>query len=197
MIKPYSDACDENRKPILAVISSLFSSLSNVLEIGSGTGQHAIYFAEKMPHLTWYTSDCSANLNGINMWLAEAALLNVKPPFELDVSASKWPVMAVDAVFTANSVHIMHQPDVVNLIAGAGRLLPRGGSFVIYGPFNYHGRYTSESNARFDQWLKARDPESGVKNVEEVESLAAENGMKLVRDYEMPANNRILHFSKT
>jgi SAM-dependent methyltransferase len=196
MIKPYADACDQNREPILSVLAPIFSSYSKVLEIGSGTGQHAIFFAEKMPHLTWYTSDCRSNLSGINMWLTEAALANVVPPFELDVSASQWPVIAADAIFTANTVHIMHQPDVVNLINGAGRLLPRGGSLVIYGPFNYRGQYTSDSNARFDQWLKARDPESGVKDFEEIETLAAVNGMKLVNDYEMPANNRILHFSK-
>jgi SAM-dependent methyltransferase len=196
MIKPYSDSCDQNREPILDVISPVFSTLRRVLEIGSGTGQHAIYFAEKMPHLTWYTSDCNCNLQGINMWLSEAALPNVIAPIELDVSSSTWPVMSVDAIFTANSVHIMHQPDVVNLIEGAGRLLPHGGSLVIYGPFNYNRQYTSESNARFDQWLKARDPGSGIKHFEEVESLANDCGMTLAGDYAMPANNRILHFLK-
>jgi len=197
MIKPYSDSCDQNREPILAVISSIFSTLGSVLEIGSGTGQHAIYFAEKMPHLTWYTSDCSCNLQGINMWLSEAALPNVIAPIELDVTASRWPLMSVDAIFTANSLHIMHQSDVVNLIDGAGRLLPQGGNLVIYGPFNYNRQYTSESNARFDQWLKARDPESGIKHFEVVESLANDCGLTLVGDYAMPANNRILHFIKT
>jgi SAM-dependent methyltransferase len=196
MIKPYSESCDQNREPILAVISLLFAPASNVLEIGSGTGQHAVFFAEQMPHLTWHTSDCKAYLDGIDLWLAEAALPNLVPPIELDVSASKWPVMAIDAIFTANSVHIMHQSDVVNLFIGAGNLLADNGSLVIYGPFNYNKRYTSESNARFDQWLKARDPESGVKHFEEIESLAIANGMKLVKDYEMPANNRILHFIK-
>jgi cyclopropane fatty-acyl-phospholipid synthase-like methyltransferase len=171
--------------------------VSSVLEIGSGTGQHAIYFAKKMPHLTWYTSDCKPYLEGINMWLTDAALPNVKPPFELDVSASKWPLMTVDAIFTANSIHIMHPRDVVNFIIGAGRLLSREGCLVIYGPFNYGGQYTSESNARFDQWLKARDPQSGVKHFEEVVSLANDSGMKLANDYDMPANNRILHFIKT
>jgi cyclopropane fatty-acyl-phospholipid synthase-like methyltransferase len=194
MIKPYSESCDQNREPILTVLLPLFSSVSDVLEIGSGTGQHAIYFAEKMPHLTWHTSDCKPYLQGINMWLADTALPNVVAPIELDVSASSWPQMTVDAIFTANSVHIMHQQDVVNLVKGAGRMLLQGGSLVIYGPFNYQGQYTSESNARFDQWLKARDPESGVKHFEDIESLAGECGMTLVKDYQMPANNRILHF---
>jgi len=196
MIKPYSDSCDQNREPILAVIAPLFLTANSVLEIGSGTGQHAIYFAEKMQHLTWHTSDCSGNLQGINMWLTEAQLPNVVAPIELDVSASKWPLMSVDAIFTANSLHIMHQPDVVNLIAGAGQLLPHGGSLVIYGPFNYNRQYTSESNARFDQWLKARDPGSGIKHFEEVVALANDYDMSLAEDYAMPANNRILHFVK-
>lgn len=196
MIKPYSESCDQNREPILAVLLPLFSSVSAVLEIGSGTGQHAVYFAEKMPHLTWHTSDCKPYLDGINAWLADSALPNVVVPVELNVSKSSWPVMNVDAIFTANSLHIMHQQDVVNLIKGAGKLLAQQGSLVIYGPFNYQGKYTSESNARFDQWLKARDPESGVRHFEDVESLAYESGMKLAKDYDMPANNRILHFIK-
>ncbi len=169
MNKPYTESCDQNKGPILSVIAPLFSSLSNVLEIGSGTGQHAIYFAENMPHLTWYTSDCRPYHDGINMWLADASLANVKPPFELDVSASKWPDIEVDAVFTANSVHIMHQQDVVRLINGVAKLLKPKGSLVIYGPFNYKGLYTSESNRSFDQWLKDRDPLSGIKNFEEIE----------------------------
>lgn len=197
MNKPYSESCDQNKDVILSVISPLFFSLSNVLEIGSGTGQHAIYFAGKMPHLTWHTSDCQSYLDGINMWLADTGLTNVLPPLELDVSRSQWPQLEVDAVFTANSIHIMQQQDVVNLINGVGKLLKQGGSFVIYGPFNYNGLYTSKSNESFDQWLKDRDPLSGVKNFEEIESMANSNNMQLVTDYEMPANNRILHFIKT
>ena len=196
MNKPYSESCDQNKEVILSVISPLFSSLSNVLEIGSGTGQHAIYFAEKMPHLRWHTSDCLSYLNGINMWLADTGLTNVMPPIELNVSRSQWPQLGVDAVFTANSIHIMHQQDVVNLINGVGKLLKLGGSFVIYGPFNYNGLYTSKSNENFDRWLKQRDAFSGINNFEEIESLAKSNNMQLVTDYEMPANNRILHFIK-
>ncbi len=197
MNKPYSESCDQNKDAILSVISPLFFSLSNVLEIGSGTGQHAIYFAEKLPQLRWHTSDCLSYLDGINMWLADAGLANALPPFELDVSRSQWPQLEVDAVFTANSIHIMQQQDVVNLINGVGKLLKQKGSFVIYGPFNYDGRYTSTSNENFDQWLKQRDAFSGIKHFEEIESLANSNNMQLVTDYEMPANNRILHFIKS
>ena len=197
MNKPYSESCDQNKEVILSVISPLFISLSNVLEIGSGTGQHAIYFAETMPHLRWHTSDCLSYLDGINMWLADTGLTNVLPPLELNVSRPPWPQIDVDAVFTANSIHIMHQQDVVNLVNGVGKLLKQGGSFVIYGPFNYNGLYTSKSNENFDQWLKQRDAFSGIKHFEEIKSMAKSNNMQLVTDYEMPANNRILHFIKS
>jgi len=196
MKKPYSESCDQNQDPILSIISPALSSASSVLEIGSGTGQHAIYFAEKMPHLVWYTSDCPPYLEGINMWLSDVGLSNVRPPFELDVTASTWPELHVDTVFTANSIHIMNQQDVVNFFSGVGRLLHEEGSLMIYGPFNYNGVYTSRSNESFDQWLKGRDPLSGIKHFEEMVSLANDNGMRLVSDYEMPANNRILHFEK-
>ena len=196
MNKPFSESCDQNRDPILSVISPVLSSVSSVLEIGSGTGQHAIYFAEKMPHLKWYTSDCKSYLDGINMWLIDAGLLNVAAPFELDVTSSPWPEFDVDAVFTANSIHIMNQQDVINFMSGVGRLLRKQGRLMVYGPFNYNGVYTSKSNESFDQWLKNRDPLSGIKHFEEMVSLANNNGMQLVTDYEMPANNRILHFVK-
>ena len=183
MNKPYSESCDQNKQVILSIISPLFSSLSSVLEIGSGTGQHAVYFAEKMPHLTWHTSDCRSHIDGINSWVTESDLNNVKPPFELDVSKSPWPDSDVDAIFTANSIHIMHQQDVVNFIRGASGLLKQHGSLVIYGPFNYNGLYTSASNERFDQWLKQQDPQSCIKHFEEIDSLANNNGMRLVTDY--------------
>ena len=196
MNKPYSESCDQNKEVILSVLSPLLLSSSNVLEIGSGTGQHAIYFAENMPHVTWHTSDCQSYLEGINAWLAEAELKNVREPFVLDVSESEWPALNVDAVFTANSIHIMHQSDVENLVRRAAHILNKAGSFIIYGPFNYAGAYTSKSNEQFDQWLKERDPLSGIKDFEEMNRLAEKNGLTLVTDYTMPANNRILHFIK-
>lgn len=196
MSKPYSESCDQNQDHILSIISPLFSSCENVLEIGSGTGQHAIYFAEHMPQLKWHTSDCLEYHAGINSWLSDSGLENVESPFELNVSTSKWPDLNVDAVFTANSVHIMSDDDVVNLIRGVGNLLKSKGSFAIYGPFNYKGNYTSESNERFDQWLKDRNVASGIKHYEDIVAQADSHGMSLATDYEMPANNRILHFIK-
>lgn len=197
MNKPYSESCDQNKGPILAIISPIFSSHNSVLEIGSGTGQHAVYFAEEIPQIKWYTSDCSTYLEGINMWLAEARLPNIIAPVELNVTTSKWPKIDVDAVFTANSIHIMNWNEVVHFMDGVGKLLSNQGDLVIYGPFNYGGSYTSESNERFDQWLKSRDPKSGIKNFEDMISLADEKRMQLITDYPMPANNRILHFRKT
>ena len=197
MNKPYSESCDQNREPILATITPILTTKHSVLEIGSGTGQHAVYFAAKMPHLKWYTSDCLPYHEGIKLWLQEACLPNVIAPLELDVSTSQWPNINVDAVFTANSIHIMNDEDVVNFMSGVGQLLGVDGSLMIYGPFNYAGQYTSESNERFDQWLKRRDPESGIKHFEDLLSLADENGMQLVADHEMPANNRLLQFIKT
>lgn len=196
MSKPYSESCDQNKDPILSVIAPLFINYSRVLEIGSGTGQHAVYFAGKMPHLIWYTSDCDPYLDGINIWLDDVGLPNAMPPFELNVTTSQWPALDTDAIFTANSIHIMHQQDVVNLMTAAGELLQEKGSLVIYGPFNYNGLYTSDSNERFDRWLKNRDPLSGIKDFEEIASLANISGMQLITDYVMPANNRILHFLK-
>ena len=196
MNKPYSESCDQNKGAILAIISPIFSSHNSVLEIGSGTGQHAVYFAGEMPQLQWYTSDCRSYIEGINMWLEEARLPNIIAPVELNVTTSKWPKIDVDAVFTANSIHIMNWNEVVHFMDGVGKLLSNQGDLVIYGPFNYGGSYTSESNERFDQWLKSRDPKSGIKHFEDMISLADENRLRLFTDYSMPANNRILHFRK-
>lgn len=205
MSKPYSESCDQNREVILSVIEPLLTSAADVFEIGSGTGQHAVYFAEKMPHLNWHTSDRADYLEGIIHWIHDSGLTNVIEPVELDVSAEQWPELSpeteqsrcVDAVFTANTVHIMNPSDVVHLITGVASLLRPGGSFFIYGPFNYDGRYTSESNARFDQWLKQRDRKSGIKDFETILSLASQQGLDLINDYAMPANNRILYFEKS
>ncbi len=196
MNKPYSESCDQNRDPILAVLRPLFVKCRDILEIGSGTGQHAVYFANKMSYLNWHTSDTQENHHGIQQWLNDAALPNTRPPFELDVSDSEWPRIKFDAVFSANTAHIMHWPMVEDFFTGVGHMLKTEGLFVLYGPFNYNGRFTSESNAHFDLWLKGRDPQSGVRNFEDLNQLANNVGMQLKKDYEMPANNRILCWQK-
>lgn len=196
MPKPYSESCEQNKEAILSIIQPLLSRCSNVLEIGSGTGQHAIYFAEKMPYLQWLCSDRSEFIAGINQWLDESDTTNVIAPLVLDVSKTQWPAISVDAVFTANTVHIMHDDNVIDLVRGVNDVLNEGGHFFIYGPFNYKGEFTSSSNTSFDLWLKNNDALSGIKDFEKVEGLAEACGLKLCDDYEMPANNRILHFIK-
>jgi len=194
--KPFAESCVQNAKPIINIIQPLLANTEKLLEIASGTGQHAVYFADLLAPMQWQCSDCRPALDGINGWLAEAAKANLLPAIELDVTASDWPEPYFDAVFTANSVHIMGQTAVEAMFRGVGKLLSRHGQFLIYGPFNYHGSHTSESNARFDQWLKQQNNESGIKHFEQIVGLAEQNGMQLENDFDMPANNRILHFSR-
>lgn len=194
--KPFSESCVQNRGPILAVLRVWFADRRHVLEIGSGTGQHAVYFAPELPHLVWQTADVPPHHAGIRAWLDDAALPNVRPPLALDASDPAWHGGRYDAVFSANTLHIMSWPEVAQCFAGIGAVLESGGTLVIYGPFNYNGAYTSESNARFDAWLKARDPASGVRDFEAVDALARAQGLVLQQDIAMPANNRTLVWRK-
>ncbi len=199
-MKPFSESCEQNKDVILKVIKPILTSRHSLLEIGSGTGQHAIYFAQAMPHLKWHTSDRVEALSGIQMWLDEfcsdGKLQNIRSPIVLDVSQTNWPELKVDAIFTANTLHIMHWNDVQKLFEQAPKLLVSDGVILIYGPFNYQGQYTSDSNESFDGWLKARDSKSGIRDFSDLEVLAAKNGLKFLADYEMPANNRILCWQK-
>ncbi len=196
MNKPYAEACDRNREPILSVLKPLLKDFASVLEVGSGTGQHAVYFAEHLPHLTWHCSDLEENLSGIDLWVNDSGLKNLPPPVELDVSSDNWHAFSFDAVFSANAVHIMSWEHVIKFISGAGRSLNKNGLLILYGPFNYQGKYTSESNRAFDGWLKNRDPLSGIRDFEDVDRMAFEAGLALEGDVEMPANNRILYWKK-
>ena len=191
-MKPHSESCERNREPILAVLRDHFRDVRQILEIGSGTGQHAVYFGAALPRLTWQTSDLPEHHDGIRQWLAEAALPNVLPPLALDVAAHPWPVPQVDAVFSANTLHIMAWKRVQDFFAGLPQVLGPAGLLVVYGPFNYDGRYTSESNARFDAWLKARDARSAIRDFAAVDALAQQSGLRLLEDRAMPANNRCL-----
>jgi len=195
-MKPYSPSCDENKQPILAVLREVFAAARHVLEIGSGTGQHAVFFAENLPHLVWQSSDVVEHLAGIRLWLVEAALPNTPAPLVLDVGHEAWPVTETDAIFSANTTHIMAWPQVEQMFVGLGRVLRPGGVFALYGPFNYNGNYTSDSNAHFDRWLQARDPLSGVRDFETLDALAQRQELRLLEDYEMPANNRTLVWRK-
>jgi len=194
--KPYSESCDQNREPILEVIQSLLKDKKSVLEVGSGTGQHAVYFAQKMPHLIWQTSDQEPYHEGIKLWLDDAGLDNTPPPIALNVSTNTWPDQIFDVVFSANAVHIMGWKNVVDFFENAPKQLNSGGLFILYGPFNYNQQYTSESNARFDIWLKQRDPQSAIRDFEALDKLANNAGMKIKKDYALPANNRVLVWEK-
>ena len=196
-MKQYSQSCDENRDPILGIIRNVFSDAGRILEIGSGTGQHAIYFARHLPHLLWQTSDLPESHASINAWRIDSGLDNVLPPLALDVAVSSWPSQEYDGVFSANTVHIMGWSAVEIMFAGIGGLLPGGAHFCLYGPFNYDGQFTSTSNMSFDGWLKDRDPQSGVRDFEAVDALATAAGMILVADNEMPVNNRLLVWRKS
>ena len=191
-MKPFSEACERNQEPILDVLRQVFADRRRVLEIGSGTGQHAVFFGAGLPQLTWQTSDVPDNHPGILAWLEQACLPNVLPPLALDINSADWPRQQFDAVFSANTLHIVAWPEVERMFAGIARVLPRGGVLAIYGPFNYGGRYTTDSNARFDEWLKARDAASGIRAFENVDALARSYGFELERDFAMPANNRTL-----
>ena len=195
-MKPYSEACEQNKDPILEVLREAFATRKKILEIGSGSGQHAVYFAEQLPRLIWQTSDLPENHDGIRQWLDEAGVNNVLPPLALDVTTDNWPIDSVDGVFSANAIHIMAWAHVVKMFEGIGHTLEEGGILCLYGPFNYGGSYTSDSNARFDAWLKMRDPLSGVRNFEDVDALARAQGLQLMQDYAMPANNRTLVWKK-
>ncbi|WPL16347.1 hypothetical protein Thiowin_01301 [Thiorhodovibrio winogradskyi] len=191
--KPFAAASEENRTPILTVLETRFATASRVLEIGGGTGQHAVFFAEQLPHLHWQCTDRAQNLPGIQQWIAEAALPNLPPPLQLDVTSEQdWPAGPFDAVFSANTAHIMSLREVKAMFVGVGRVLQAGGCFALYGPFSRDGRHNSPSNAMFDLQLRARDPESGVRDIRDLERIAAAAGLDLEEDCSMPVNNRTL-----
>lgn len=192
MKKLYSPACERNREPILAVLRAAFANCTDILEIGSGTGQHAVYFARNLPHLRWQPSDLPEYHQSIRAWQEEENLPNLMAPLMLDVARDTWPARTFDGVFTANTCHIMAWEEVMAMFRGVGRVLRPGGVMAVYGPFNYAGRYTSDSNARFDAGLKAQGPHMGIRDVEAVQRLAAEQDLQLQADHEMPANNRLL-----
>jgi len=191
-MKPYADSCEQNQAQILEVLFEEFAENKNVLEIASGTGQHAVFFGRALPHLNWQTSELAHNHAGIQAWLDEAQLANVRSPVTIDVFAPAWPIDQVDAVFNANTVHIVSWQGVEQMFAGIGRVLSLGGIVCIYGAYNYEGKFTSESNERFDAWLKSRDPVSGVRDFEAVNLLAEAQGLRLLKDVSMPGNNRTL-----
>ncbi len=189
--KPYSPACERNREPILAVLREHYADRRAVLEIGSGSGQHAVHFAAALPQLVWQCADRAPYLPGIRAWLDEARLPNTPAPLPLDVDGP-WPATRFDAIYSANTLHIMSAAQVETLFAQLPAVLADDALVVIYGPFRYGGQHTSASNAAFDASLRAGDPLSGIRDFEWVDGLASAQGLQLVEDRAMPANNRCL-----
>lgn len=197
--KPFSQACENNKGPILERLKQVLTEPlyqdACVLEIGAGTGQHAAYFASQMPWLRWQPTDQPGYLPGCRLWVEEAraaGVHNLQPPVALDV-LQEWPTFdAIDAAFSANTAHIMHWPAVEALFQGLSQCLPEQGVFCLYGPFRYQGKHTSESNERFDRHLRQQDPGMGIRDLDELTPLARANGFELTTDYAMPANNRLL-----
>jgi len=189
---PFSEACERNKAPILEVLSEVFADRSHVVEIGAGTGQHAVHFARHLPHLSWQPTDRSEYLPGLAARIAAEGAPNLRQPLELDVLQPEWPPLDADAIFSANALHIMGWPEVEAFFHGAGRLLSGGGTLAVYGPFRYCGTFTSRSNADFDRILRERDAASGIRDFEAVDRLALLAGLEFHRDVTMPANNQLL-----
>jgi len=198
MNKPYSQSCENNKEPILLIIKEVLSFKRQLLEIGSGTGQHAIYFASNLPHINWQTSDLSINHIGINQWIEEFPSKNLNPPilFDLNNPTKAQLPEAIDSIFTANTLHIISWALVKTFFSFVSANLVTKGVLCIYGPFNYNNEFSSQSNANFDIWLKDRDVLSGIRDFEAVLKVANSEGLSLINDYKMPANNRLLVFIK-
>jgi cyclopropane fatty-acyl-phospholipid synthase-like methyltransferase len=193
---PFSEACERNQGPILEVLRRSFANRSQVLEIGSGTGQHAVHFAAHLTHLTWHPTERLSQLPDLAARIHAEGGPNVRPPTVLDVRQSVWPVSRVDAMFTANTLHIMSWADVSAMFEGISGTLAPSGVFCVYGPFRYAGQYTSPSNREFDRMLQERDPNSGLRDIQSVTALAAGCGLTLAADHDLPAYNRLLVFIK-
>jgi len=189
---PYSEACERNKRPILEVLREAFADRKRVLEIGAGTGQHAVHFARNLPHLTWQPTDRGEYLAGLTARVAAEGPPNLRAPLDLDVLRQPWPAVSADAVFSANTLHIMSWRAVEAMFAGLPGVLAVDGVLAIYGPFRYRGGYTAPSNAAFDAMLRERDPESGLRDFEAVNALAAAARLELQADHAMPANNQLL-----
>jgi len=194
---PFSSAAERNRQPILDQLQLLIPKDGSVLEIGSGTGQHAVYITQKLPGLFWQPSDRAENLAGLAARFAVEGNGSILPPIKLDVMCDTWPDFSYDAAYSANTAHIMPWNAVVAMFAGVAIHLVAGGRFCLYGPFNVDNCFTSESNAHFDAHLRAENPDMGIRDMTDIESLARLNHIPLEQKHAMPANNFFLVFKKS
>lgn len=190
--KPYSQACENNKQVILEKLATVFSGSGTILEIGTGTGQHAVHFATNLPHITWQPSDHPSNYQLCEPWLSEANLPNINEPLALNVIAGDWQVPTISGAFSANTAHIMSWPEVEAMFRGVSANLQLHEAFCLYGPFNYNGQFTSASNRQFDTHLKQQNPKMGIRDIDELKRIGSDNELVLESDFEMPANNRLL-----
>jgi cyclopropane fatty-acyl-phospholipid synthase-like methyltransferase len=194
--KPYAPSCDRNKDSILKILQKELVEEQTVLEIGSGTGQHAIYFAEHLPHVQWLTSDLADKHQGISAWIKETEQTNILGPIEIDAQ-TKWSIEGqIGSVFTANTLHIMCEESALSTIKKAAQLLSKNGKLLIYGPFKYNNIFTSESNQKFDLWLKEQNSVSGIRDFEKINQAAIQSELSLISDNSMPANNQLLVWKK-
>lgn len=194
---PFSQASENNKQVILGILTRHLKDGDDVLELAGGTGQHAVHFAANLPKLRWQSSDIPSNVDNLNLRLSAAKLENLPAAIAIDVNHFPWPSGSPSAVFSANSLHIMSADSVENFFKGIDEILQADGRLLIYGPFKYAGEFTTESNEGFDQWLKDRDPESGIRDFEWVNELAENAKLSLIEDNAMPANNQLLVWKKS
>jgi SAM-dependent methyltransferase len=195
-VLPFSEACERNKGPILGVLRSVLADRRHVLEVGAGTGQHAVYFARQLPHLAWQPTDRAEYLPGLAARIRDEGPANLLSTLEIDVMQADWPATRADAIYSANTLHIMSWREVTAFFEGVGRVLTEGGVLVVYGPFRYSGRFTTESNAAFDRSLRERDPASGIRDFEAISALSRARALELRADHSMPANNQLLIWKK-
>ena len=197
MNKPFSQACANNQSVISELLERVFAHKKNALEIGSGTGQHGVWFAKKMPHLSWQLSDRQQNHEGINQWASDFPSPNLLSPITLDVLTDRWPTSAYDAVYSANTAHIMPWQAVEAMFNGIGERLILGGVFCLYGPMKYMGVLEAQSNVEFDYRLRQQSPHQGIREFHDINRLANNAGLALKEDNLMPANNQLIVWQKT
>lgn len=196
LMLPFSEACERNKGPILEVLLRVFVGRLQVLEIGSGTGQHAVHFAAHLREVVWQPTERLASVAALESRIRSQGVANLRPPAVLDVNQKVWPVRSVDAVFSANTLHIISWQEVKLMFTGIDAVLKPRGVLCVYGPFRYHGKHTAPSNERFDAELRERDPKSGIRDIDDVCELAAACRLRLAADHDLPANNRLLEFQR-
>ncbi|MDK8465367.1 DUF938 domain-containing protein [Marinobacter sp. SS13-12] len=194
--KPFSQACENNKQPILDCIRETFTSPGTILEIGTGTGQHAVHFASALPHLVWQPSDRPGASHHCLGWIRDSALANIRPPVELDVASGSWPADTIDGAYSANTAHIMAWEEVEAMFSGLAKRMNTGAPFCLYGPFSYGGTHTSDSNRQFDRHLRTQAPHMGIRDMDDLLKLSDRTGFRLESDNPLPANNRLLVWRK-